>query len=250
MLREERIAQILEELKTHRRLSTTSLMAQFEVTEGTIRRDLNELQSKGLLKKVHGGAIPVVSDPPGLSGRMKTASARKIRLAKKAVQFIQDGQVLIIDGGSSNLALIQELPKDIRLTIFTNSIPAASLLIAFANIDVHLLGGKVLPSSEVTLDIGTFQQAEKIRADRVFLGVRSVHPDIGIATLSGDEARLKRAFCDRSDQVIVMATNEKLFTSDYFKIGPVSLVDIFILENDADAEIVKSLSARDIQVVQ
>ena len=88
MLREERISLIVRQLRKDRRLSTTALMNQFAVTEGTIRRDLNELQEKGILKKVHGGAIPTLTDPESLSGRLITSAPNKMELAEKAVELI------------------------------------------------------------------------------------------------------------------------------------------------------------------
>ena len=250
MLREERLSGILNQLEKDRRLSTSALMSKYAVTEGTIRRDLNELQSKGLLKKVHGGAISVLTDPVTLSGRLTVSPENKVNLAKKAVKLISNNQLLLIDGGSTNLALIKALPRDISLTIYTNSLPIAMHLLPFPKITTHVIGGKVLKSSEITLDISAYQTLESIKADICFVGIRSIHPDLGIATLDPEEARLKRKILDASDQRVIMATNEKLYTSDRFNIGGMNCIDTVVLEADADPTFIKDLLAKGIDVIQ
>ncbi len=250
MIREERINRIIEELAEERSLSTTSLMAKFSVTEGTIRRDLNELQSRGILKKVHGGAIPALTDPHHLSGRLITATENKKLLAIKAQHLIKADQLLLIDGGSTNLALVKEIDKEIPLTVYTNSIPIAAYLITYPNVTLHLLGGRVLKSSEVTLDILTFQELSRIKADLCFIGVRSIHPDIGIATLSADEAQLKKKMIEVSDQTVILVTNEKLFTSDHYVIVSLEEIDTLVVEEDANHKFIQRAIKSGIEVIK
>ena len=249
MLREERIGQIIQELHTERRLSTTALMVKYDVTEGTIRRDLNELQRRGILKKVHGGAIPSLTDPAHLAGRMVTATQNKRRLAQKAQEIIKDNLLILIDGGSTNLALVKEFNLDLKATVFTNSIPIAAHLMTYPKIDVHLLGGKVMKSSEVTLDILTFQELSRIKADLCFIGIRSIHPEIGIATLSADEAQLKKKMMEVSGHVAVLVTNDKLYTSDRYVIATLEGIDTIILEGDANRDFVTKVSAAGLEVL-
>jgi len=250
MLREERLAQIINQLQSQRRLSSIELIAQYGVTEGTIRRDLNELQQRGLLKKVHGGAIPPLADPISMSGRMVTATSHKKALALKAQGLIRNGQVILIDGGSTNLALAKLIPSHLSLTVFTNSLPIATFLLTLPKVDIHLLGGKVMKSSEITLDIRTMESLDEIRPDLCFIGIRSIHPQLGIATLSPDEARLKNKMISVSANTIALATNEKIGTTDSFIIGSFESIDTLILEDGAPISFITEAKAAGIMVIQ
>lgn len=249
MLREERLRQILERLRRDQRVSSTELMREFRVSEGTIRRDLNELEEQGLLRKVHGGAVSRPLAPRVYDGRMSFASERKAKLAQKALPLIEDGQLLLIDGGTSNWHLARALPMDLRVTVFTNSFPIVEALMAHPHIELVFLGGQVFKASQVAMGADSFQALGDLRADLCFLGVRSLHPRLGLTTLNREEARLKRKMTEVSNRVVVLATTDKLDTVDHYKICEFEAVDTLVVEEDADAALLDKFRALGVTVL-
>lgn len=232
--------QILERLQKDQRVSSTELMKEFEVSEGTIRRDLNELEDRGLLRKVHGGAVPRPEAPRVYESRKEFASDRKAALARRALPLLKDGQLILIDGGSTNWHLAKAMPADLKATVFTNSIPVAQALMDHPNIELHVLGGKIFKASQVTVGIQIVDFLRNIRADLCFIGVRSIHHELGLTTLEMEEARVKRTIAEVSDRVVVMATRDKLGTVDHFKICDFKDIDLMITEPDTPEEALKA----------
>ena len=234
MLREERLKQILEKLRRDQRVSTAGLMEEFHVSEGTIRRDLNELEERGLLRKVHGGAVPRPEAPRVFEGRKAFASENKAQLVRKALPLIRDGQLILIDGGTTNWHLVEALPADLRATVFTNSFPVAQSLIRHPSIDLNFLGGPVFKESQVTVGIEMSDALRQLRADICFIGVRSIHHQLGLTSLELEEARIKRKMTEVSDRIVVLVTADKLDTVDHFKICDFQDIDVLIVEDSAD----------------
>jgi len=235
MLREERLQFILGRLEKDQRVFSTGLIEELSVSEGTIRRDLNELQEKGLLKKVHGGAVPKpwVPQPEApriYAGRKEYASEIKSKIAAKAITLLEDYQVIIMDGGTSNWHIAKLIPREIKLTIFTNSIPISNELMDYHNIELYLFGGKVFKDQQVTVDTGITNVLKEIHADIAFIGIRSIHPKIGLTTLQLEEARLKKMMIQACEKVTVLVTKDKLNTADQYKICDTSDLDILIVE--------------------
>lgn len=249
MLREERLNKILEKLLLNQKVSSTELMKEFQVSEGTIRRDLNELEEKGLLKKVHGGAVHRPQAPRVFESRMNYVSDRKAALVRKALPYIQNGQLLVIDGGSTNWHLVKVLPLDLKATVFTNSLPIVQELLKFPDIDIHWLGGKIFKASQVSIGWEVIRDLEEIRPDICFLGIRGIHPDSGVTTLEKEEAKVKQVMVQISDQVILMATKDKLGAVDHYKICNCNDVSQIITENDAAPEIVEIFKEQGVQVL-
>ena len=249
MLREERLNFILEKLKINQKVTSTELMAEFQVSEGTIRRDLNELEEKGLLQKVHGGAMLKPAAPRFFDGRMEYASETKTALAQKALPLIKEGQLIMIDGGTSNWHLAKLLPLELKATIFTNSIPIVNTLLNHPNIQLHFMGGTVFKESQVTIGMEVIRTINDLRADICFVGVRGVHPEFGITTLEKNEAEVKKTMTQRSSKVVVMATKDKLNVVDHYKICDFADIDLLITEEGIQPELIKAFEVLGVEVV-
>lgn len=240
---------ILDRLQKNQRVSSTALIHELNVSEGTIRRDLNELQESGLLQKVHGGAVPRPEAPRVFAGRKDYASESKNLLAIKAVSLLREGQLILIDGGTSNWHMARQIPTGIRLTVVTNSLPIASELTDHPNIDLFVLGGRVFKGARVTLDIQSSDLLDEIHADLAFIGIRSIHPQKGLTTLELEEARLKRHMVRSSEKTVVLCTNDKLNTSDQYSICGIDELDILIAEDTADPDILETYRKLGIEIL-
>ncbi|MDX2285587.1 MAG: DeoR/GlpR family DNA-binding transcription regulator [Bacteroidia bacterium] len=210
MLKEERHASILGQLRQQQKVTTLGLSRTLDVSEDTIRRDLQELAELGLLKKVHGGAISTALSPYTWKEREVYAHEEKIRLAEKAAVRLRSGQVILMDGGTTNLELARRFPQDLKATVFTNSLPVATALSEHPGVETILLGGRLLSSAQVTVGKDGLDLLAGLRADLCILGARAVHPQIGITEIDWEEAQIKRAMVQASQELMTLAITAKL----------------------------------------
>lgn len=217
MLREERLQYILRKLETNQRVSSVELSEELSVSDDTIRRDLNELADSGLIRKVHGGAIPTIPKAPAplkLLERLTYAQAEKQVIAQKSLQLFQDGQTIILDNGSTNMLIARSLPAQLSVTVFTNSIPIAQILCEHPKAEVVLVGGKVFKSAQVSVGGGAINVLSKIRADLCIVGVCSIHPNLGVTTPDWEECLVKQKMVEVSEKVVATAWRDKFNTAD------------------------------------
>mgnify|MGYP000503478146 CR=1 FL=1 len=222
MQKAERFRIILELLKEQQQLNTVELSISLDVSDDTVRRDLTELEEKGLLVKVHGGAISRSLIPLPIQERISIEQEAKIRLAKRAVCLIESGQVIIMDGGSTNMEVARLIPPELPLQVFTNSLPLAALFCDHAGTVVHFLGGTVLKSSQVSLGPPLFEQLSPIRADLYFMGVAALHQQFGATVPHYEEVLVKRKMMAHSQASVVIATRKKQQVVEKFKVCDLS----------------------------
>ena len=232
---EERHRFIIETLEAKGRVSTHELSDRFQISEDTARRDLREMASAGLVQRVHGGALPV--SPAGLpfTKRYRTASEEKARLAHYASRLISPGQLIIMDGGTTNLELARQLPRDLSATIVTNSPRIATETSEHPLLQVILLGGLFEKRSQMTLGAHVLSELALVKADLCFLGVHGIHPELGLTTAGFDEATIKKAMMSASAEVVALVTQSKFGTAAAHKFGEISDLDVIVAEGTAVA---------------
>ena len=248
MLKAERQKLILEDLALYNRLKSTALCEKFTVSEDTVRRDLQELAQSGHLKKVHGGAVSL-SYIPSFKKREVEEIHIKHLIAKKAVGLIEEGQVLIIDGGTTNMQLVNILPRDMNLTVFTNSIPVAAKLCEYELIDGILLGGNILKKGETTVGYSVLETLKEINADICFLGITSVHPDNGLTEANREETVIKKAIIKASNKVASLVISKKLNQTQPFKVCELDQLDILITDLDHTDSLLQHYIKKGIEVL-
>jgi len=230
LLKEERQHIILEELRIHKKVLTSELSQELAVSEDTIRRDLKDLADEGKIRKVHGGAVINAFPPYNFHEREVYALDRKILLADKAVPLFEEGQVIIMDGGTSNMELAKRLPTHIQLTIFTNSLPVRVILAEHPSIEVIFIGGRLLKNEKVTAGIEAIESLDGIRADWGVIGTRSVHHREGITENNWDEARVKRALIQSSRKVMALIIEEKIETIHPYQVAKMDQVNTLVVD--------------------
>ena len=230
MLKKERHNYILEEIRIHNRVLSSELCEQLEVSEDTIRRDLKELSDDGKILKVHGGAMSSSSYIPfSHQDREVHANQEKVAIVQKAMALLQDDQVILMDGGTTNLQFARLLPKELKATIFTNSIPVALQLAEHPNVQLNLLGGKVLKNAQVSIGLDIIDSLEELRADLCFIGTRSLSAG-GITDINREEAQVKRALIEATNTCVSLCISEKLGTSQPYLVAKPEKVNILITE--------------------
>jgi DeoR/GlpR family transcriptional regulator of sugar metabolism len=250
MLTAERRQYILRMLNRDGKIIAKELSEKLGLSEDTIRRDLRDLADEGQLMRVHGGAVPVSPAIANFNVRREQAPEAKATFARVAARLVHSGQVVFLDGGTTNLQVAQQLPKDLNATIITNSPPVAVALTEHPNIDVVLLGGHLLKPSIVTIGTATLKEISMVHADTYFLGICSLHPELGISTGNLEEAYLKRAMIERSADVIALVAPEKLNTAASYFVGPLEELSEIITERSVADELLVPYQALGITVTR
>ena len=249
MLTAERRQHILTALRRDGKVLASELSAALGVSEDTIRRDLRELAEAGLLQRVHGGALPRSPAAASFAARQSQAPAAKQAIARAAAQLVRDGQVIILDGGTTTLQVAQRLPPDLRATVVTNSPPIAIALAEYPLVEVVIVGGRLYKQSLVVTGADTVAALRAIRADICMLGVCSLHPQDGISVPDLEEAHVKRAMVAGAAEVVALASAEKLGTAAPYIVGPIGDLTHIVTEREVPQEAVAAYQAQGITVI-
>lgn len=222
MLTSERKALIQKVLRQEGRLVAKDFSQKLGVSEDTIRRDLRELAGEGLLQRVHGGALPASPAIADFGSREQVESFVKARLGQAAAQMIRPGQIVFLDGGTTNVQLARHLPRDLKAVIVTHSPSIAVELARHPSVEVELIGGRLFKHSIVAVGTTSAEAISQIRADLFFMGATGVHPETGVTTGDREEAAIKHLIARQSAETIVLATHEKLGAASPYRIMPLA----------------------------
>lgn len=250
MLPAERKQYILDRLRRNGKLVAIELSAELEISEDTIRRDLRELAEAGLLQRVHGGALPASPAIASYTERQQQSMHAKSVIARAAISLLEDGQVVLFDGGTTTLQVAQQLPSSLMITVVTNSPPVAVALSSHPRAEVLLIGGKLLKPSLVTCGAATVAAIEQVRADLCLLGICSLHPDLGISTPDSEEAHVKRAMVNSSAEVVALVSHEKLGTAAPYIVGPLDALTHLVTEKGLPAEMLDAYRRKGITILE
>lgn len=232
MIQNTRLDQLLEHVTRNGSMSHAQLSALLNVHEDTIRRDIKILDEKGLLSAVRGGAKSNTPIPHQFRAREKHGIDQKKAAALKAIEFIKDGQVLFLDAGTSIQMLAEQLPKERKITVVTHSFPVVNVLENHPNVEIIFAGGRFSRQAFTTTGYETIQTFKNFHADICFYGICSIHPTLGLTTVSYEEALIKRTMMEMAKQNIALTTLDKLNTAEAFYISPVNNLDAIV----SDAE--------------
>jgi DeoR/GlpR family transcriptional regulator of sugar metabolism len=239
MLTAERRQYILTVLHRDGKIVAKHLSGELGLSEDTIRRDLRDLAADGLLLRVHGGALPSSPAMANFSSRQEQALSAKAAIARAAANMVRDGQVVLLDGGTTNIQVAQYFPPDLHATIITNSPPLATVLAAHQHIELIMLGGRLYKHSLVTMGAATLEELSMLHADLYLLGICSLHPEVGISTGNLEEAYLKRAMIASSAEVVALASPEKLNTAASYIVGELRELNEIITESTVSDDILQ-----------
>jgi DeoR/GlpR family transcriptional regulator of sugar metabolism len=239
MLTSQRKNVLMEVLRRDGQIVATQISAELGVSEDTIRRDLRELAKEGLLQRVHGGALPTSPALGDFAARQRIATDDKAAIGRAAAALVQPGQVVFVDGGTTCAQLVRALPRQLRATVVTHSPSIAMELMEHPDIEVIMLGGRLFRHSIVGVGAATLEAIAQIRADTFFLGVTSLHPELGLSTGDYEEACVKRALCRAAAETIVLASPEKLATASPYRIVGLSEIAGIVLPAATPADIMQ-----------
>jgi DeoR/GlpR family transcriptional regulator of sugar metabolism len=241
MLAAERRDFLLTRLRADGKLVAKDIATELGIAEDSIRRDLRELAAAGLCQRVYGGALPVSPAAADYATRTTVATSSKQRVAAAAVTLIRPGSTVLLDGGTTALALAEALPDDLAVTIVTHSVTVAAGLVDHPAAEVLLIGGRLFKHSAVTCGAAAAEAAEQVRADLFLLGVTGVHHEAGLTTGDADEAAMKRTLARQAADTYVLASSEKIGAASPFTVLPVASVSGIITDAGPDNPVIARL---------
>jgi DeoR family fructose operon transcriptional repressor len=248
----ERQQEILRLARDGGRVDVVSLAEEFQVTAETIRRDLKALDRAGLVRRVHGGAIPAgrLDFEPDLAERESTAADEKDRIAKAALAELPMQGTVILDAGTTVARLAGIIPLEAELTVVTHSLPIAARLADHPGMQLHLVGGRVRHRTRAAVDAWALRAYGEIRADVVFVAANGFSAGHGLTTPDLAEAAVKRAAMTAARRVVLLADSAKHGQEHFARFGALSDVDLLITDTGLSPEDATAMERGGMEVVR
>lgn len=235
------------------RLSVTEVAASFGVTTETVRRDLAHLERAGLLRRVHGGAVPtsaLATIERGIAERSISNAEEKERIARAALDFIPStGSTIVIDAGTTTGRFAAELPKDRRLVVVTNAVPIAAIASGNVGVRLHLLGGRVRTKTHAAVGECAVEQLRAITVDTAFMGANGLSAERGLSTPDPAEGAVKQAMVQCARQVVALVDSSKLGQEHFVRFAEPGQISVVITDEGIQPATRRGLEAADIEVV-
>ncbi len=229
-----------------------ALAEELEVTVETVRRDLTALERLGVVRRVHGGALPVerLTLEPTLAVRESQQSEQKKRIAERAVAEIPEGGSILLDSGTTTVAIAALLPRDKRFTVVTNSIAIAARLSDRAGIEFMMLGGRVRNRTGAAVGQWTTDALHDMAVDVAFVGTNGFSVERGFTTPDQAESAAKRAMVTAARRVIVVSDSTKAGQVHMHRFADTSEVAMLVTDSGLDDETTEEFDAAGVEVVR
>jgi DeoR/GlpR family transcriptional regulator of sugar metabolism len=248
MLKSERHQFIMKQINLHNRVLTSDLVQLLNVSEDTVRRDLQELFNENKLFKVHGGALSK-SYQASIDDSTVYAKESKIEIAKKANKLILDGMVIIIGGGTTILELVKHLRPNLSATFYVISPQVAVELAKYENVEVIIIGGIFSKNSQVTYGGHVINQLADIKADLCLMGTSALHPIDGLTDTDWEINQLKKTMIASARETAVLCIAEKLNISLRLRVCSMQSINYLITELNNANELLKPYATDKLQIV-
>ncbi|MCR9116757.1 MAG: DeoR/GlpR family DNA-binding transcription regulator [bacterium] len=249
MLVDERRGRLLEMVRARGFASLRDLKEQLQVSESTIRRDLEQLEDAGSARRSHGGVYYTGPSPdlPHFDLRQSAQYGKKQQIAHAAADLIDDGDILLLDGGSTTYELAQLLVMR-PLHVVTNSLPVANLFTKSHSADLIVIGGNVHTPTGVTLGPYADEMLSPLNVRRAVLSVAGVD-DLGFYNSNRLLVGTERAMMESAEQVIIVADSTKFGQKSLCHVGPLNDVDVVVSDNDLPKEWIEKFASAGVELV-
>jgi len=249
MLKRERQAFIVQKVNLHNKVLSASLSSEINVSEDTIRRDLQELSECGKLIKVYGGALSRSFNDINYYSSRVYARAGKQCIAGKAVSLISDGMFVLTGGGTTILELARSLPPELSATFISGSIPAIVEYMQHPNIEVIVVGDKLSKSSKITAGADAISRIRSLKPDLCILGVNAIDLHNGITDNDWDVAQLKKAMIEASKKLVCLSISEKVNTVQAIPVCSLQEIDVMVTELEPGSPLLKPYAEAGITIL-
>lgn len=249
MLKQERLTYIMHQVNLHNKVLCTDLSHDINVSDDTIRRDLQELADEGKLIKVHGGALST-SFYRGTNGVNQVYSHfHKTIIAQKAAALVKNGMFVLTSGGTTINELAKALPDNLHATFISGSLPAILEYSLHPSIDVVVVGDKVSKSSRITVGTDAISKIRQFKTDLCFLGINAIDIDFGVSDNDWDVVQVKKAMIESSKKVVCLTISEKINSFQPIQVCRLDKIDMLITELSPEDPLLQPYVAAGITVL-
>jgi len=247
-VRQQTIAELVQKMGN---VTVNELCARFNVSPATIRNDLRSLESRSIIKRTHGGAISTTKMIYELNTLQKEVRYidEKKAIARAAVEFIQEGDAIALDSGTTTFELARLLTNIRNLTVVTNDLQIASWLEQNTSVNILLAGGQVRRNFRCTTGQSALDMLSMLHVDKAFIAVNGISIKNGLTTPTMDMACIKKQMIDAADKVLLLADSSKIGRTAFVTYAPVSVLDVMITDEFADSSFVESLRSTGVNVI-
>lgn len=253
MYAEERQQGIATLIAARGRLSVNELAEEYAVTTETVRRDLSVLERAGIVRRVHGGAVPadaLTVLEVGVNDRDRSRTEEKDRIARAALEFLPpSGGSVLLDAGTTTARLAAHLPRDHQLTVVTNAVPIAARLAGLSTVDLHVLPGRVRRTTQAAVGEETVAALNVLRTDVAFIGTNGLSLRHGLSTPDHSEAAAKRAMVRAGQRVVVLADSSKVGRENTVRFAEMEDIDVLVTDAGLSAKNFRAFQKLDIELV-
>jgi DeoR/GlpR family transcriptional regulator of sugar metabolism len=251
----ERHSKILEWVALEGSVTIAQLSERFEVSDMTARRDLNELNRQGLLRRVHGGAVANLgrSYEPAFKSRETKNKIAKIAIGKKAAELVYDGDSIALDVGTTTVEIVPWLAGKRNLTVVTNCLQIANRVVETFSLDVDarlILAGGVVRPRELSM-VGSIPEVvyRDLHVDKAFIAIGGLSLTDGLTEYNLEDTQIKKILLQQARESILVADSSKFGLTTFSSVGPINSVSTIITDNDAPEVMVYEIRQMGIEVV-
>jgi DeoR/GlpR family transcriptional regulator of sugar metabolism len=235
---QKRMEHILQELEEKGNVRVSDLSKKLECSEVTIRNDIQKLEDKGLLSRTHGGATKLGGQVAVVfnAGNVYKSADKKQRIARKAYEYIEDRDTVILDDGSISYYLAMCIKNDAskHVVVITNSLVAAGILADIHYVDLFLLGGQVGGKLAATMGDVTIRNLEECHADKAFISAYGINFDVGITSIDSPQMQVKKAILKAAKEVTLLVDSSKFGGGYVLAVCPLSRMERIITDDEID----------------
>lgn len=250
MDQEFRKKHILEELERSGRVILQDLVKLFQTSEMTVRRDLTELEKQGFLIRKYGGAVKTeaVDSLFSFNRRVERNSDQKETICRTASQFINDGDTIFIDCGTTLFRLAHFI-KNRRIRVITNSLPVVSELLNDPQVRLSFVGGDIDSDRQASYGRIAEKTISEFRADKAFIGMDGVSLVNGLSSFDEKEGMVTKTMAEHADKVYLLCDSSKIEKDSYFRFAPISLIDTLITDSEVKNQLVRRYKDKGVEII-
>lgn len=242
MLKEERHQIILKEINLHNKVYSTDLSEKLQVSEDTVRRDLNEMSDLGLILKVHGGAMSKTFHYPFNNQNAVYALEAKQVIADKVIRLFKKGMMILVEGGTTIMEIAKKIPADLQATFLTVSPQVALALAEHENIEVISIGGRLAKSANIHTGASVVFEIGNIKPDLCIIGTNGISQEDGLTDSDWEVVQVIKAMIRTAKKVAVVTIAEKFNSVKRIKIADVKDIDYMVTELPPDSPVLAAYS--------
>lgn len=251
MLKEVRHSRIRDLLDARGQVRVTEINETLQVSEATVRRDLDEMALRGWIRRTHGGAVLAerAEPEPPLQLRETTHSGEKDLIAQAAAGFVRNGDTVFLGTGTTVAAMVPYLSGVEDLTVISNSLTVINSLTDRSDVEVLVIGGLLRHSEGSMISSIADQAIQQFRADHVFMGIRGIDCQQGLTNSSIAEATTDRTVLEVAPHRLILADHSKFGRVSTFLVAPIQSVDVVVTSTLVDRGMVTAIEAENVDVV-